>query len=113
MQGVKSFDEKPRDFEKLQYENRNYKIGTGECINEVKDRMYLNLMKMLDKYENKKILIVSHKNAITSLLLNFGEVEYNSNFTFKNQVYFKGCIDYLDTFKLTFDGKELKNILFV
>jgi 2,3-bisphosphoglycerate-dependent phosphoglycerate mutase len=77
--GVKSFSELPPDFEKKQFEDYDYKLENGESINEVRTRMKEALDDVIDKYKDKRIVIVSHSTAMLSLLLNY--IDSNSTET--------------------------------
>ena len=66
--GVNSWDELPDDFDAKQHEDENYKIGYGESAKEVSNRMLKGLMEILEKYQGKRIVIVSHASAISYLL---------------------------------------------
>lgn len=54
--GVNNWDELPNDFEKKQWNDFNYKLPNGESLNEVIDRQYKSLIKILNTYPNKKNL---------------------------------------------------------
>lgn len=53
--GINKWSEKPVDFEQKQREDKNYKIGDGESLNEVANRMNNELRKIVAKNENKKL----------------------------------------------------------
>ena len=66
--GISSWSEKPKDFERRQFLDENYKIGDGENKKEVEERMYGCILKILKENKNKTIAIVSHATAISYLL---------------------------------------------
>lgn len=104
--GINSWDEKPKDFERKQFLDENYKIGDGESKKEVEERMYNCLIKILEENKNKIICIVSHATAISYLLNRWCKIEIEDNmlnYKFKDKELLKGQINYCDTFKLTFD----------
>lgn len=104
--GINSWDEKPKDFERKQFLDENYKIGDGESKKEVEERMYNCLIKILEENKNKIICIVSHATAISYLLNRWCKIEIEDNrlnYKFKDKELLKGHINYCDTFKLTFD----------
>jgi broad specificity phosphatase PhoE len=110
-QGIKNWDELPRDFGQLQFMDENYKIGDGESRKEVTKRMVTVFNDILDKNKGKNILIVSHCNALTFLLTEWCEVNYNNNYKFQNKIFFDGNWKYCQAFKLIFnDSNELKAI---
>lgn len=104
--GINYWNELPFDFEIKQLNDENYKIGFGESQKEVQNRMLKILNKILTDYQGKRVLIVSHATAITFLLKEFCEVNYNSNYKYKDKVFFDGNWNYLETFKLEFNEKN-------
>lgn len=108
--GIENWNELPEKFEARQFTDDLFKIGHGESQKEVRERMYRVLDKILELYEGKRIAIVSHSTALAFLLGKWCEIKYNDFYKFKGNVFFDGKWNYCQTFKLTFDGKELKNI---
>lgn len=115
--GIDSWDELPDNFERKQFLDENYKLNNGENQKEVKDRMYSVIMKILNKYPNKRIAIVSHGTAISYLLKKWCDVNIVDDklrYSFKNEIILDGYFNYCETFKLVFDDEnkliEIKNI---
>lgn len=112
--GIDSWDELPKDFERRQFLDENYKIGNGESQKEVRDRMYFNILKILNSNQNKRIAIVSHGTAISYLLKKWCDVEIVDDklgYIFHNNLLLDGHFDYCETFKLEFDkNNELISI---
>ena len=115
--GIDSWNELPDNFERKQFLDENYKLNSGENQKEVRDRMYSVIMKILNKYPNKRIAIVSHGTAISYLLKKWCDaniVDDKLRYTFKNEIIFDSCFNYCETFKLVFDDKnkliDIKNI---
>lgn len=109
--GVNNWNELPEGFGKHQFEDFNYKISNGESLNDVFNREYTSLLDILDKYKNKKILIVGHSTALASLFSKWCEVHYDKEYKFKDKIFFDGLWNYCETFKLEFDdGNNLKII---
>lgn len=104
--GVSSWDELPIDYEIKQFEDENYKIGTGESKKETMDRMCSILEEILNTNKGKRILVVSHATAIAVLLSKWCEVIYNGYYKFNNEIFFGGNWDYLETFKLEFNNEN-------
>ena len=75
--GINSWEELPENFEKRQLENKDYKIGSGESHQEVANRMYDALMKVLSNYQGKKITIVSHATAMIFLFISLTTYQNN------------------------------------
>lgn len=109
--GVESYKDLPTDFEELQFNNEDYKIGNGESKREVALRMKKGIDRLLLEYKDKRIVIVSHATAIMYYLSLYTKTTYLDNCYFKDKLYFDGKFDYLETFKLEFNDKELINII--
>lgn len=101
--GIKSLNELPSDFEIHQFNDFDYKIGDGESRRETLERMYASLMKVINEYKNKRILIVTHSTSIMYLLGNWCNVTYGGDYKFNDKIFFDGKWNYCQTFKLEFD----------
>lgn len=112
--GISSWSDKPKDFERRQFLDENYKIGDGENKKEVEQRMYDCILKILKENKNKTIAIVSHATAISYLLNKWCNIKIEDNmlsYKYNNKEILKGPINYCETLKLTFDiENNLKNI---
>ena len=109
--GVKNWNELPDNFERHQFEDDNYKIGDGESKQEVQERVYNELIRIVKENDNKRILIVGHATATTFLLGKWCEISYDGDYKYKDESFFDGKWDYLETFKLEFDDNyNLVNI---
>lgn len=109
--GVNSYKELPINFEQLQFNNDNYKIGYGESKREVSLRMQKGINRLLDEYPGKRIAIITHATAIMYYLSLHCNTTYLDNCYFEDKLFFDGNFDYLETFKLEFNNnKELINI---
>lgn len=115
--GIDSWNELPDNFERKQFLDENYKLNNGENQKEVRDRMYSVIMKILNKYPNKRIAIVSHGTAISYLLKKWCEVNIVDDklrYRFKNEIILDGYFNYCETFRLVFDDEnkiiDIKNI---
>lgn len=107
--GIDSWNELPENFERKQFLDENYKLNNGENQKEVRDRMYSVIMKILNKYPDKRIAIVSHGTAISYLLKKWCEIDIFDNklrYSFKNKMIFEGYFNYCETFKLEFDNEN-------
>lgn len=96
----------PKDFEIKQFKDGSYKIGTGESLNEVQNRMYNALIKILTINKGKKICIVSHTVAMTSLFRVWCNIVPNDGYYFNNHKFSNTKWDYCETFKLEFDANN-------
>ena len=103
--GIKSLSELPSDFEIHQFNDYDYKIGDGESRRETLERMYASLMKVINEYKDKRILIVTHSTSIMYLLGKWCSVSYDGNYKFNDKIFFDGKWNYCQTFKLVFDDE--------
>ena len=107
--GVNSWSELPEDFEKKQLVDENYKINNGESQKEVRKRMLNAINNILDKYQNKKILIISHATAISFLLKNWCDIKIENDklrYNYNGITLLYGYFNYCETFKLEFDENK-------
>ena len=86
--GVKSLNKLPSDFEIHQFIDYDYKIGDGESRREILERMYVSLMKVMNEYKDKRILIVTHSTSVMYLLGTWCSVTYGSDYKFNDRVFF-------------------------
>lgn len=109
--GINDWSELPKDFEKRQFEDENYKIGNGESQKEVANRMYNALMDVVNKYQDKKIVIVSHATAITFLLMKLATYQ-DQKIVFNNKLIMDETFKWNapEIFKLEFKKNSLINI---
>lgn len=107
--GINSWDELPKNFERKQFLDENYKLGNGESQKDVRTRMYTTIMNIINKYPNKRIAIVSHATAISYLLktwCNATVVDDKMRYSFNNKIILDGHINYCETIKLEFDNEN-------
>lgn len=109
--GINDWSELPKDFGKRQFEDENYKIGNGESQKEVANRMYNALMDVVNKYQDKKIVIVSHATAITFLLMKLATYQ-DQKIVFNNKLIMDETFKWNapEIFKLEFKKNNLINI---
>lgn len=109
--GINDWSELPKDFGKRQFEDENYKIGNGESQKEVANRMYNALMDVVNKYQDKKIVIVSHATAITFLLMKLATYQ-DQKIVFNNKLIMDETFKWNapEVFKLEFKKNNLINI---
>ncbi len=69
-------------FSKKQWENFDYKLSNGETLREVQNRNIHALMKVLEQYEDKIIVIGSHGTSLSTIInyfqKDFGFKEFES-----------------------------------
>ena len=112
--GINSWDELPKDFGDKQMRDENYKMLNGESRKEVTERMLNALDKVLEDYNGKKIVIISHATAMNYLFMKLGLIKITEDgipkFYFKNKEFFNGNYSAPELFKLEFEDKKLTNI---
>ena len=109
--GINSWDELPSDFGLRQNNDENYKVGDGESQKEVRERVYKALMDVIDKYKDKRIVIVSHGSAILWLLKQWCDIDLkNKCIIFNDKQILYDNIFNCTTFKLEFDDNKFVNI---
>ena len=108
--GVDSWDELPDGFEEKQFNDFNFKVKNGECLNEVRERMLNGLNLLLNHCDCEKILVVSHATCITAMLTTWCDIKYGESIKFKDKIIMNSSWKYLDCFKLEFDDNELVDI---
>lgn len=111
--GIDSLNDIISGFEKLQWDDIDYKISKGESRREVTNRMYKAISMVLNDYKGKRVCIVSHGTAISFLLSKWCDVFYNDNKTriaFNDKVIFDGNFTAPIVFKLVFDNDKIVSI---
>ena len=109
--GINSWDELPSGFGLRQNNDENYKVGDGESQKEVRERVYKALIDVIDKYKDKRVVIVSHGSAILWLLKQWCDVNLVDKYVmFNGKIILEDNVFNCTTFKLEFDDKKLVNI---
>ncbi len=114
--GVNNMYELPKDFFENQFRDWDYKLDNGESANEVSERMNNAIADILNKHSNKKIAVVSHGTAISTMLSKCCDVILNEDnklieIYFNNEMVFDGNWNCPELFELEFDDKNvLKSI---
>ena len=106
IQGINSWDELPKDFELKQFNDWNYKVGFGESLNEVRERITEGLYKVLNDMTDEIVLIVSHCTALRCLLSNWCDLNFNDTCYYDGQELFDGKSVFCETFRLEFNDKN-------
>lgn len=119
--GINDMKELPSDFFEEQFRNWDYKLPNGESTNEVSKRMNEVLNEILNDNKNKKIAIISHGTAISTMLKKWCNIKLNEEtklieIYFNDKLVFDGNWGCPELFKLEFDGDNnlisIKNIKF-
>lgn len=113
--GVKDMSDLPETFFEDQQTDWNYKIGDGESLNEVFERMNDFMSEVLEKNKNKRIVIVSHGTALSTMLKRWCDIKLNKEekhieIYFNNKLAFDGNWFAPELFKLEIDNNDLISI---
>ncbi len=92
-----------KGFCKKQWGDFNYKLTDGESLNEVQKRNIKALDEVLEKYNNKNIVIGSHGTAL-STIVNY----YDNNFSYENFDAIVGVMPWV--VKFIFEDKKCISI---
>ena len=109
-------DNKPKEFWLEQLLNEKAKTTNGESQLEVRERMLKVVNEVLEKYKNKRIVLISHGSAITFLLMNWCKLESAKlegkirKLSFKNKIVINDCFKTPEIFKLIFNDNDLISI---
>ena len=100
-------DKETRDPSREQLAFHEFKTRDGESANDTNKRMNEFINEILDKYEGKRITVVSHGGAIKFYLLSHCKVNDNLNLEYKGKelIIKSPCL-----LKLSFNGKELQDL---
>lgn len=119
--GVNDMSELPQTFFEDQFRDWDYKLPNGESANDVSKRMNEVLSEILENNKDKKIAIVSHGTAISTMLHKWCDIKLNEEkklieIYFNDKLVFDGNWGCPELFKLEFDGYNnlisIKNIKF-
>ena len=100
-------EKQTRDPSREQLAFPEFKTRDGESANDTNKRMNDFFSEILEKYEEKRIAVVSHGGAIKFFLLNYCKVNENLNLEYMKKEL---NIISLCLLKMTFKGNELVNL---
>ena len=102
------------EFMRFQAKNFDNKMPGGESMNQVKRRMTAAIKNILMFEAGNRVAIVSHRMAITCLLLAWCDIGYNYNgdiiLSYNDQTIIDGSFEVPRAIKVTFDGMNVINI---
>ncbi len=108
--GINKLSELPNYYYEQSFLDSNYKLMNGESQEEVRNRMYSFISEVLNKHNNKNIVIVTHSVCILYLLKKWCIINYDGNAIFNNKQILNSDIKDPNIFKLDFEKYELKAI---
>lgn len=102
------------EFMRFQAKDFDNKMPGGESMNQVKRRMTAAIKNILMFEAGNRVAVISHRMAITSLLLAWCDIGYNYNgdiiLSYNDQTIIDGSFEVPRAIKVTFDGMNVINI---
>ena len=107
-------DKKIRMIQELQENDFSYKLSGGESLDEVRERMFRFLRKVLIKNDDKTVAFFTHNVAITCLLSKWCSKGFNLDnrliLNYQDKAIVDGAWDGISIIELVFQGNELVSI---
>lgn len=103
----------PKNYRNKQFVDPLYKIYGGESREDVFNRFYKGIEMILHQYAGKKIIIFSHKTAITMLLMHWckWEIEDELSLSYDGNTFFDGKWNGSpEIFRMVFDDSLIRLI---
>ncbi|MEG1015929.1 MAG: histidine phosphatase family protein [Bacilli bacterium] len=110
--GIKFLNEIPDDFNKKSFADKNFRFQNGESLNEVDERFKNFIYEILNKNNNKTI-IVFHGIILLSYLETICDFKFDGkivNVNYKGKVIVDGALKNPDIFKIVFNNNEIIDI---
>ncbi len=105
--GITRLSELPNYYNEQAFLDINYKLPKGESQEEVRERMYNFINYILDKYSNKKIIILTHNICIIYLLRIWCNIKYKENIIYNKKIISSSINKDPNIYKLEFINKKL------
>lgn len=103
-----------RDFHRLQAKDFDFKLDSGESINQTKKRMVESLKNILMNESGNRVVVVSHSTALTALMSSWCDLGYNYDdqiiLTYNDKAVVTGQFTAPMIFKVVFDGMNVVDI---
>lgn len=106
--GVETLNDLPKDFNKLSFDNKNFKMKSGESFNEVDSRFINFINDLLEQDSNKNVLVI-HGLILLSYLETICDFSFNGNIfdiKYKNKVIINGNPKSPSVYKITYDDNK-------
>ena len=111
--GVETLNDLPKDFNKLSFDNKDFKMKSGESFNEVDSRFINFINDLLEQDSNKNVLVI-HGLILLSYLETICDFNFDVNIfdiKYKNKVIMNGNPKNLNIYKITYnDNKEVIDV---
>lgn len=111
--GVETLNDLPKDFNKLSFDNKEFKMKNGESFNEVDSRFINFINDLLEQNSNKSILVI-HGLILLSYLETICDFSFDGNIfdiKFNNKEIINGNPKSPSVYKITYnDNKEVIDV---
>ena len=111
--GVETLNDLPKDFNKLSFDNKDFKMKNGESFNEVDSRFINFINDLLVQDSNKNILVI-HGLILLSYLETICDFSFDGNIfdiKYKNKEIINGNPKSPSVYKITYnDNKEVIDV---
>lgn len=111
--GVETLNDLPKDFNKLSFDNKDFKMNNGESLNEVDSRFINFINDLLEQDSNKNVLVI-HGLILLSYLETICDFSFDGNIfdiKYKNKVIIDGNPKSPSVYKITYnDNKEVIDV---
>lgn len=111
--GVETLNALPKDFNKLSFDNKDFKMEKGESFNEVDSRFINFINDLLDQDSNKNVLVI-HGLILLSYLETICDFSFDGNIfdiKYKNKEIINGNPKSPSVYKITYnDNKEVIDV---
>lgn len=111
--GVETLNDLPKNFNKLSFDNKDFKMDNGESFNEVDSRFINFINDLLEQDSNKNVLVI-HGLILLSYLETICDFSFDGNIfdiKYKNKVIIDGNPKSPSVYKITYnDNKEVIDV---
>ena len=111
--GVETLNDLPKDFNKLSFDNKDFKMENGESFNEVDSRFINFINDLLDQDSNKNVLVI-HGLILLSYLETICDFSFDGNIfdiKYKDKEIINGNPKSPSVYKITYnDNKEVIDV---
>ena len=111
--GVETLNDLPKDFNKLSFDNKNFKMKSGESFNEVDSRFINFINDLLEQDSNKNVLVI-HGLILLSYLETICDFSFDGNIfdiKYKNKVIINGNPKSPSVYKIAYnDNKKVIDV---
>ena len=111
--GVETLNDLPKNFNKLSFDNKDFKMDNGESFNEVDSRFINFINDLLEQDSNKNVLVI-HGLILLSYLETICDFSFDGtifDIKYKNKVIINGNPKSPSVYKTTYnDNKEVIDV---